>query len=72
MTILKYLEYPYLQICSVDDTKVDIDWICTRSGLVLQPETITKTGKQNIPHEDGTTKYTVRQQNTPYEDGKSK
>jgi hypothetical protein len=48
-TLLKCQEYPCLRICSADDTKVDIDWICTRSKPLLQPETNehrTKTGKQ--------------------------
>ena len=68
MTILKSLEYPCLQICSVDDTKVDIDWICTRSDLLLQPETNehrTNTGPQKHRTKTG-------QPNTPYKDGKSK
>ena len=68
MTILKSLEYPCLQICSVDDTKVDINWICTRSDLLLQLKTNehrTKTGKQIHCTKMGQT-------NTQYEDGKSK
>nr|ADD09569.1 cysteine protease [Trifolium repens] len=68
MTILKCLEYPCIQICSIDDTKVDIDWICTRSDLLLQPETNehrTKTGQQKHRTKTG-------QPNTPYKDGKSK
>jgi hypothetical protein len=39
MTISKYPEYPCLRICSVVDTKIDIDWICTWSDLLIQPET---------------------------------
>jgi hypothetical protein len=37
MTIFKSLEYSCLQICNVDDAKV-IDWICTSSNLIFQPE----------------------------------
>jgi len=47
MTILKSLEYPYQQICNVDDAKV-IDRICTCSKIVFQPESNkhrTKTEK---------------------------
>ena len=65
MTILKCLECPCLQICSVDDTKVDIGWICTWSDLILQPETNehrTKTGQQNTPHRGGTTNNTKPKQ----------
>jgi hypothetical protein len=84
MTILKCLEYPSIQICSVDDTKVNINWICTRSELVLQSKTNEHAIKQNTPYVDGITKYTVQrrdnkirrtntvQQNKSYEDGKSK
>jgi hypothetical protein len=72
MIILKCPEYLCLRICSVDDTKVDVDWIYTRSKLILQPETNEhrtkkenkihrkKTRQQNTPHEDETTKHTVR------------
>ena len=61
MTILKCPEYPCLRICSVDDTKVDIDWICTRSDLLIQPETNehrTKTGQPNTPYKNGKSKQT--------------
>jgi hypothetical protein len=38
-----------------------IDWIFTRSELVLQSETNDQhTEKQNTPHVDGTTKYIVQ------------
>jgi hypothetical protein len=61
--MLKCPKYSCPRICSVDDTKVDIDWICTRSKLILPPETnehCTKTRKQNTPHKDETTKYTIQ------------
>jgi hypothetical protein len=41
--------YICLRICSVDDIKVDIDWIRAGSEQLLQPETKeqrTMTGKQ--------------------------
>ena len=70
MTILKSPEYSCLQICNVDDTKIIvIDWICTCSKLIFQPESNkhrTKTGNQ---------KHTAQRweiKNTPHKDGKSK
>jgi hypothetical protein len=63
MAILKCTKYSCLRICSVDNTKVDIDWICTRSKLILQSETNEhriKTGKQITPYKDMTTKYIIR------------
>jgi hypothetical protein len=55
MTILKCLEYPCCWICSFDDIKVDIDWICTRLELFLQPE----INEHRIKTEN---KYTVQRQ----------
>jgi len=50
MTIFKSPEYSCLQIWNVDDVKVIvIDWICTCSKLIFQPELNkqrTKTGNQ--------------------------
>jgi hypothetical protein len=68
MTLLKCLEYPYFWICSVDDTKVDIDCICIRSELLLQlgtNEHCIKTGKQMH-------RTKIGQPNALYKDGKSK
>jgi hypothetical protein len=53
MIILKCPEYSCLRIGSFGDIKVDIDWIYTRSKLIIQPETnehAQKTEKQNTPH----------------------
>jgi hypothetical protein len=68
MTILKCPEYSCLLVCNVDDIKIEIDWICTRSELLIKPETNehrTKTGKQIYRTKTG-------QLNTSYEDGKLK
>jgi len=50
ITILKSPEYSCLRICNIDDAKVIvIDWICTYSKLIFQPESNkhrTKTGNQ--------------------------
>ncbi|KEH36997.1 cysteine protease, putative [Medicago truncatula] len=50
MTIFMSLEYSCLRICNVDDAKIIvIDWICTCSKLIFQPESNkhrTKTGNQ--------------------------
>jgi hypothetical protein len=54
------IHHTKLNICIVDDTKVDIDWMCTRSKLTIQPETNeyhTKTGKQYIPHQGNKVAY---------------
>jgi len=50
MTIFKSMEYSCIRICNIDDAKVIvIDWICTCSKLIFQPESNkhrTKTGNK--------------------------
>jgi hypothetical protein len=70
MTILKCTKYPCFRIFSVDDMKVDIDWICTRTELLLQSEInehhkktkkqihCTKTGQPNTQHKNEKSKQT--------------
>ncbi|KEH25253.1 cysteine protease, putative [Medicago truncatula] len=50
MTIFKSPKYSCLRICNFDDAKVIvIDWVCTYSKLIFQPEPnkhCTKTGNK--------------------------
>jgi hypothetical protein len=59
MTIFNCPKYLCLRICSVDDTKVDIDWMRTKSENLLQPQTNehrTKTEQSKTPYRDGKSK----------------
>lgn len=50
MTIFKPLKYSCFQICNFNDTKI-IDWICTWSNLIFQPESNKyRTNTRNKKH----------------------